>query len=68
MFSAFASVQINKKNYVDVNKKFIQYFNPIPTARQDTNLVATTVKRGAVIYQQGQVSGGATKESAADAR
>jgi len=32
------------------------------------NLVATTIKRGAVIYQQGQVSGGKTKESAVDAR
>jgi len=32
------------------------------------NLVATTIKRGAVIYQQGQVSGGKEKESAADAR
>jgi len=32
------------------------------------NLVATTVKRGAVIYQQGQISGGTAKESAADAR
>ncbi len=32
------------------------------------NLVATTIKRGAVIYQQGQVSGGKAKENAADAR
>ncbi len=32
------------------------------------NLVATTIKRGAVIYQQGQVSSGTAKESAADAR
>ncbi len=32
------------------------------------NLVATTIKRGAVIYQQGQVSNGTAKESAADAR
>jgi imidazolonepropionase len=32
------------------------------------NLVATTIKRGAVIYQQGQVSDGTAKESAADAR
>jgi imidazolonepropionase len=32
------------------------------------NLVAITVKRGAVIYQQGQVSSGTPKENAADAR
>jgi imidazolonepropionase len=32
------------------------------------NLVASTIKRGVVIYQQGQVSGGTAKESAADAR
>ena len=32
------------------------------------NLVATTIKRGVVIYQQGEVSGGKEKENAADAR
>ncbi len=32
------------------------------------NLVATTIKRGVVIYQQGQVSDANAKESAADAR
>jgi imidazolonepropionase len=32
------------------------------------NLVAATIKRGVVIYQQGQVSGSTAKESAADAR
>ncbi|MBZ5593541.1 MAG: imidazolonepropionase [Acidobacteriia bacterium] len=32
------------------------------------NLVAMTIKRGAVIYRQGQVSGGTAKENAADAR
>jgi imidazolonepropionase len=32
------------------------------------NLVAATIKRGLVIYQQGQVSSGSAKESAADAR
>jgi imidazolonepropionase len=32
------------------------------------NLVAMTIKRGAVIYQQGEVSEGGAKESAADAR
>jgi imidazolonepropionase len=32
------------------------------------NLVAATIKRGVVIYQQGQVSSGTAKESAADAR
>jgi len=32
------------------------------------NLVAVTIKRGVVIYQQGQVSSGTAKESAADAR
>ena len=32
------------------------------------NLVATTIKRGVVIYRQGQVSEGKEKESAADAR
>jgi imidazolonepropionase len=32
------------------------------------NLVSTTIKRGVVIYQQGQVLSGTAKESAADAR
>jgi imidazolonepropionase len=32
------------------------------------NLVQTTIKRGAVIYRQGEVSSTGTKESAADAR
>ena len=32
------------------------------------NLVSATVKRGAVIYQQGSVTGAAVRESAADAR
>jgi imidazolonepropionase len=32
------------------------------------NLVAMTIKRGAVIYQQGEVSEGGAKENAADAR
>ena len=32
------------------------------------NLVATTIRRGVVIYQQGQVSDGTAKESVADAR
>jgi imidazolonepropionase len=32
------------------------------------NLVATTIKRGAVVYQQGEVSSPTVKESAADAR
>ena len=32
------------------------------------NLVATTIKRGAVVYQQGEVSNPTVKERAADAR
>jgi imidazolonepropionase len=32
------------------------------------NLVAMTIKRGAIVYQQGEVSNPTAKESAADAR
>ena len=50
MFSAFASVQVNKKTYVSPDKKFYSYFDPFPLRSSDTNIVSTQVSSRNTIY------------------
>jgi hypothetical protein len=50
MFSALGSIQISKKTYASSDKQFYQYFNPIPLASEDTNIVATTVSSRNSLY------------------
>ncbi len=50
LFSAFASIQINKKTYVEPNKKVYEYLNPIPLKKEDTSIVATTISSRNSLY------------------
>jgi len=49
-FSAFASVQVNKKTYASSDKKFISYINPFPLNSNDTNIVTTQVSSRNTLY------------------
>ncbi len=50
MFSAFSSLQVNKKTYVSPDKSFITYFDPFPLGSNDTNIVTTQVSSRNTLY------------------
>ncbi len=50
LFSVFASVSITKKTFADKNKKVRDYFNPFPLAKENNQIVSTTVSSRNTLY------------------
>lgn len=49
-FSILGSLQLNKKTYVDADKRVYQYFNPFPLASDDTSIVSLAMSSRNTLY------------------